>query len=83
MTNEPARVAADKGTYVFELLTAEGISKETIEWIKDQVITKKHCLQCDHEWWPEKPGRPLSCPSGKCSNPFRWDRERRRPRKAT
>ena len=39
-------------------------------------IKQCHCQKCGHDWWPQKPGRPFSCPN--CHNP-RWDQGPKRP----
>ena len=40
-----------------------------------EVIKKVQC-RCGHEWYPKKPGRPVTCP--KCGSPH-WDKARVRP----
>lgn len=39
-------------------------------------MKQRICQQCDHHWWPRKPGKPRRCPNPRCTNPYYWDSPR-------
>lgn len=40
----------------------------------DVVLTQCHCLRCNHDWYPRKPGLPKTCPN--CRSVY-WNEPRR------